>query len=69
MLALTIKVGEDIVIEDGRIVVTLLHVSPGRARVGVVADKKIPVNRGIVQKRIDEERQKKERPCDDSSAS
>ena len=70
MLALTLKVGEDLVIDDGRIVVTLLYLAKGRARVGVTAARDIPVHRGIVQKRIDEEKGKqRERPCDDSSAS
>lgn len=54
MLLIGRKVGERIVIDDGRIVITYL--GPGRSggvTIGIEADRSISVNREEVQRRID----------------
>lgn len=52
MLVLTRRKGERIVI-DGRIVVTLVGVSAGSARIGIDAPKGVAVNREEIQIAID----------------
>ena len=57
MLVLTRKTGQSIVIGDG-IEVTVLSVSGDKVRIGVSADKDVPIHRNEVHERIAEEAKK-----------
>lgn len=50
MLSLTRRVGQTLVIGDG-IVIDIIAISKNRVRLGVTADKKIPVIRGEAKKK------------------
>lgn len=51
MLILTRKIGESIVIGEG-IIVTVLNVKGRQAKIGVAADKEIPVHREEIFQKI-----------------
>ena len=51
MLVLSRKAQESIVI-DGRITVTVVSINGSSVRIGIEADKSIPVHRGEVQNRL-----------------
>ncbi len=53
MLVLGRKEGEKIMIDNGRIVVTIVEIRPGHVRIGVDAPKEVPVYREEVQRLID----------------
>lgn len=55
MLILTRRISESIVINEGKIKITVLGVKGGQVRVGVEAPKDMVVHREEVQQRIDEE--------------
>jgi carbon storage regulator len=57
VLVLTRKTGQSIVIGDG-IEVTVLSVSGDKVRIGVSADKDVPIHRNEVHERIAEEAKK-----------
>ena len=58
MLILTRRVGETVVIgEKPDVTVTVLGVKGNQVRVGIVADKKIPVHREEIWKKLKEEQE------------
>lgn len=57
MLILTRKIGESLII-DGNIKVAVLGVKGGQVRIGVEADKSVPIHREEIQQRIDREETK-----------
>lgn len=48
MLVLTQKVGQRIFVADGEIVLELLEIRGGHIRIGISADKDIPIQREVV---------------------
>lgn len=48
MLVVTRKVNESIVIDDGRIVITVVDFRPGAVRIGIEAPKEIRIMRGEI---------------------
>jgi carbon storage regulator len=56
-LLLTRKIGESFVIgENAEITITVLDIKNGRARIGIIADKSVPVNRMEVHEKIQSEK-------------
>ena len=56
MLVLTRRINEKIIIDDGRIIITLCGVSADRARIGIAAPPGCPIHREEVYRIIVEER-------------
>lgn len=54
MLVLSRKVGEKIVIDGKRIIVTVLEIRPDKVRLGFIAPKEVKIDREEVQKRKQE---------------
>jgi carbon storage regulator len=57
VLVLTRKAGQSVIIGDG-IEVTVLSVSGDKVRIGVTADKEVPILRNEVRERLAEEQKK-----------
>jgi carbon storage regulator len=57
VLVLTRKAGQSVIIGDG-IEVTVLSVSGDKVRIGVTADKEVPIYRNEVHERMAEEQKK-----------
>jgi len=55
MLILGRKLDEEIVIDDGRIVVTVIDIRGDRVRLGVKASREIPVHRGEIARELEAE--------------
>lgn len=55
MLVITRKLGETIIIGNG-ITITIVNIDRGKIRIGVEADKSIPVYRGEIWEQIKEGR-------------
>ena len=53
MLVLSRKVNETIVIDDGRITVTVVEIASGKVMLGIIAPKEVPIHRKEVQDYID----------------
>lgn len=59
MLILTRRIGEEVILGEGatQARITVLSIRGNQVRVGITADKKIPVNRKEIHDRIQAERQ------------
>lgn len=53
MLVLSRKLGEKIVIDSGKIVITVVEIERGKVRLGIHAPANIPIHRQEVQEQID----------------
>jgi carbon storage regulator len=53
VLVLTRRLGEEILIDGRRIVLTILEVRSGQVKIGFQAPREVSINRGEVQRRID----------------
>lgn len=54
MLCLTRRIGESVIIADGKIKVTVVEIDGGKIKLGIEAHQSIPVHRGEVWERIKE---------------
>lgn len=55
MLVLTRKKGQEIVIDGGRIIITMLEIRGDKARLGITADRSITVHRSEIHDKIQQE--------------
>lgn len=53
MLVLSRREDEDVIINNGQIIVTVIEIRGEKVRLGIKAPPEIPVHRAEVQKRID----------------
>ncbi len=53
MLCLKVKTGEAVHIANSEIIVTVMQAESGYARLGIHADREIPIHREVIQQRID----------------
>lgn len=58
MLVLKRNENQRIIIDNGRIIITVVEITPGRVRLGIEAPQDVPVHREEIQRRIDREEAK-----------